>query len=385
MPRRITGGLVAVVLASAGCGGEDRATETPISGDQLTVYSSGPLHGPLAGVARDVIRGQKLALAEAGGRAGPFQVTFVALDSADPRTGRWSPRRVADNAREAVRDRQAIAYLGELESGASTVSAPVLNEGGLLQVSPRDTFGGLTQPGGPGEPERFYPSGRRTFTRLVPPDGEQAALLVRAMRAAGVDRLALADDDRPAGFGVGDRVARLATAAGITVVGRRQLDPRRPVPPGLASGLRDTRPDAFLYAGANVPYGARLLRAVHRALPRARLFAADELALEPGLAARLGPAPQRLVVSALRVGTAGGDAAFARRFTAAYAAPPGPQAVLGYDSMRLVLRAVTRIGPRAASRRALVREALRAPVERRSRFRANRARGTRLVPAPPRM
>src|ERR687894_575579 len=142
---------LAIAVALTGCGSSERTEESRIIGDALTVYSSLPQTGPLAPVSRDIVRAQKLALEEAGGRAGDYRVSYVSLDSADPKTGHWSPKRVAANARTAVEDLQTIAYLGELEPGASAISVPILNEGGMLQVSPADTFAGLTERGGPGE------------------------------------------------------------------------------------------------------------------------------------------------------------------------------------------------------------------------------------------
>src|SRR3712207_4163874 len=147
--------LALLALAGAGCGDDEGTAESLITGDSLTVYSSLPLRGPYAAVSRDLVLAEKLALQEAGGRAGDFSVAYVSLDSTDPETGRWSPGRVASNARKAVQDRQTIAYLGELETGASAISVPILNEGGILQVSPRDTFGGLTARGGRGEPQKY--------------------------------------------------------------------------------------------------------------------------------------------------------------------------------------------------------------------------------------
>src|SRR5688500_17962587 len=124
MPRRPLGlalCLLALPLATAACGRDDGVEETRIIGDSLTVYSSQPLQGPLARVSRDVVRAEKLALRDAGGRAGAYNVNFVSLDSADPETGRSDPGRVASNARRAVQTPNTIAYLGELESGTSAV------------------------------------------------------------------------------------------------------------------------------------------------------------------------------------------------------------------------------------------------------------------------
>src|SRR4051812_21394008 len=114
--------LAAALLALPACGSDDGVKESRIIGDSVTVYSSLPLSGPLAPVSRDIVLGEKLALREARGRAGIYDVGYVSLDSADPETGRWDAGRVAANARKAITDRQTVAYLGELEPGASAIS-----------------------------------------------------------------------------------------------------------------------------------------------------------------------------------------------------------------------------------------------------------------------
>src|SRR3712207_3511063 len=171
MRRRIAALLLLTSLVLAACGDDDGIEESLIVGDTLSVYSSLPLRGPYAEVSRDIVRAEKLALKEAGGRAGEFSVNYTLLDSAEAETGRWSPGRVASNARKAVQGRQTIAYLGELESGASAISVPILNEGGILQISPRDTFDGLLTRGGRGEPHKNYPSGESVEERRLGKEG----------------------------------------------------------------------------------------------------------------------------------------------------------------------------------------------------------------------
>jgi branched-chain amino acid transport system substrate-binding protein len=381
MVRRLACAALLACLAAlaAGCGEDDGIAETRIVGDTLTVYASAPLRGPLEPVGRDLVCAQKLALQEARGRAGAYDVNFAVLDSANPETGRWDPGRVASNARRAVQDRQTIAYVGELETGASAVSVPILNEGGILQVSPRDTYGGLTAPGARGEPDRFYPSGQRTFTRVVPGDDRQARALVAALRSRGVRRLVLADDRGLAGAGLADRVARLARPAGIRVVDRKRLDATGEVPRDLGREVRRERAGAFLYTGAGAGFGAGVLRRVHADAPGVLLFGGDDLALEPGLAQRAGPAGEQLVLTGLDPRPDGADGGFARRFAAACGRAPGRHAILGYDAMRVVLRAIGRAGPEAASRRRVIREALAAPERPRARFARYRVEGNRLV------
>jgi branched-chain amino acid transport system substrate-binding protein len=374
--------LAVLALVIPACGDDDGAVETRIVGDTLTVYSSLPLQGPLADVGRDVLRAEKLALKEAGGRSGAYNVSFVSLDSSDPETGRWDPGRVASNARRAVQTPNTIAYLGELEAGASAVSLPILNEGGILQVSPRDTYGGLTEAGGRGEPEKYYPSGVENFVRVVPPGSGQAAALVAAMRGQGVRRLALADDRKLAGQTLADEVARAAERAGIELTGRERLDPGDEVPESLGEDVTGERPDAFFYAGAYTDFAAGVLRAVHAADPSVRLYGSDDLAVAPDLPSSAGPAADRLVLTALDPGE---TADFERRFEAAYGERPERQAILGYRAMQLVLAAIRAAGEDAARRREVVEQGIRAAGTPLATFARYRVQGERLVRVRPGM
>jgi branched-chain amino acid transport system substrate-binding protein len=386
MLRRIACIVVALSALLVACGDDDPETESLIVGDTLTVYSSLPLRGPYADVSRDLVLAEKLAIKEAGGRAGEFSVSYVSLDSADPETGRWTPGRVASNARKAVQDRQTIAYLGELETGASAISVPILNEGGILQLSPRDTFGGLTARGARGEPEKYYPSGMRTFGRMVPGDDQQARELVAAMRSAGVKRVVLADDRELSGSSLGDRLTRLARPAGIEIVDRRRLDPDDDaedgieVPDDLGRKVRADNPDAFLYAGAYRPFAVEVLKAVHAENPGVGLYGSDDLALAPEFPMKAGAAGRQILLTGVTPPRDGDAAEFARRFEREFGRAPHPQAVLGYQAMRIVLDAVTRAGPDATSRRRVIREALRQAGSPRTRFGRFRVEGNRLIP-----
>ena len=88
-------------------------------------------------------------------------------------------------------------YIGEFNSGASKVSIPILSEAGVPQISPANTYVGLTtdDPGSePGEPDKYYPTGDRTYTRIVPKDTIQAAALVTLMKGDGCTKVAMTND-----------------------------------------------------------------------------------------------------------------------------------------------------------------------------------------------
>ena len=72
----------------------------------------------------------KLALSQAGGKAGSFTVNYQPLDDSTAQAGKWDPTQTAANARKVATDPKAVYYVGEFNSGASEVSIPILNEAG---------------------------------------------------------------------------------------------------------------------------------------------------------------------------------------------------------------------------------------------------------------
>ena len=162
---------ILVTLVLLGCGG---TTEGGISGGgkiigrTVTVYS---LATDPASTNKDFVDGEKLALSDAGGRAGDLSVNFSSLDlGADDSDA-------AEAARRAINDPQIIAAIVD----ATPVTVPLFNAAGVLQVAPS---GDVTPP-----PE-LMPSGRATLAGLqgdVPADFD-VALRERVRTRAGARR-----------------------------------------------------------------------------------------------------------------------------------------------------------------------------------------------------
>src|SRR5215211_1921015 len=175
--------LVALTLALvlAGCGDDGNGgAGTASEQGPLTIYSSLPLQGAAREQNVAIVNGAKLALEQAGGRAGKFAIEYKSLDDSTAQAAGWEPGATTANARRAAQDDAAIAYIGEFNSGASALSLPLLNESGLLQISPGNTAVGITsdEPGAAaGEPDKYYPTGKRTYARLLPKDTVQGAAL----------------------------------------------------------------------------------------------------------------------------------------------------------------------------------------------------------------
>ena len=162
------------------------------------------------------------------------------------------------NAERAADDPSAIAYLGELDLGASAVSVPVTNDAGLLQVSPTDGLTSLTQTPPAARapaPSATTPPARGASLRLVPNDDLLAETLLE-LDAPG---------RRPRGWlcsSTPDVYSReLAGAAGrprprATDLRRCDFEEYRgdvEEIPDVARRLAEGRPDAVVYAGDRGP------------------------------------------------------------------------------------------------------------------------------------
>lgn len=318
--------LVAVAAAAlAGCG---EAGSTRIVSNSLSVTFSVPLHGDRAADGRDMVRGAKLALQEAGGAVGELTIGVVALNSVERGESRWTPEQVADNARQAARNGTSVAYVGDLESGATAISLPLTDEAGVLHVAPLSAHTGLTRRAGPGEPERHYPSGSRTLARLVPTGAVQARALAGWMAADGVRSAALRDDDSLDG-------------RGLAVDLRRALRTRDVAVADVGSPA-----DAVILAGADVARLASYAARWRRDSRDTRMYAIGPAA-SAALADRLGARGEgvRLVTPVPPPRRTPEAARLASRYRAAFGAAPGPAALYGYEAMRGVVQAVRDAGP----------------------------------------
>jgi branched-chain amino acid transport system substrate-binding protein len=308
-------------------------------------------------MGRQVVNGEKLALAQSHGTAGKFGINFSVLNSTDPKRGTWTPPTVAANARRASEDKSTIAYLGEVEPSASAVSVIFLNEAQTLQVSPTDTFAGLTQREGDtaGEPDKYYPAGEHTYARMVPTDAVQAQALLAWMRDLGLRRLTVVYDNALYGRGLAEELAAGAKGAGLTLAGKAVI-----APPGNAAkavdAVRAEHPDAIFYGGTPGDRPGGLWDALAKALPHAQIFAPGAMAT-PDVAQGAGAAADRLHITspALPMRYYGAAArSFARAYRLQYGIEPGPWAIYGYEAMSSTIAAIRRAGSHAQRRQAVI-------------------------------
>jgi branched-chain amino acid transport system substrate-binding protein len=345
----------------AACGGDQsRGGEVP--GDTLTIYSSLPLQGPHKRQSESIINAEKLALHEAGGKVGQFKVNFASRDDATAGNSRapgWNPGRTADNASKAAQDSRTIAYIGEFDSGAAAVSIPITNEAGFVQVSPAATAVGLTKlvPGADkGEPDKFYPSGERTFVRLVPADDVQASAAASWTRELGARKVFLVDDKSVGGQGLVAQFRAAAERAGLEIAGHKGMDPRAEGYHRLAEEITRDHPDLIYFGGGVESNATRFWSDVHDAAPQTRLMGSDRL-LVPEFYGSIGEAAARTYLTSATQDPSQLPARgkrFLRDYRRQFGEQADPYAAYGHAAMSLLLDVIRRAGSKASRRGEIV-------------------------------
>jgi branched-chain amino acid transport system substrate-binding protein len=303
-----------------------------VSGKTLSIYlSDAPTDQPH--VASDVLAAERLAFAQSPARVGNFTLHLVTLHGA-----------ISANARQAIQDTSAIAYLGEVVPHSSYASLGITNAADLLQVSPTDTAVELTQatPAVPGAPDSYYESLStygRTFARVVPTSAREAKAEVQEMQALGVTKLYVADDGAPYG-------AAIAAAVKHDASGTVSLA-------GSQAGA-----DGVFYGSNSIGRAARFFNSVALSNPSAKLFGPSAL-YDPSFLADLAPAAHNVFISApgfLKTNLTAAASAFVSSFTSTYGHAPATQALFGYEAMAAVLAALRDAGSQAGNRATVVHD-----------------------------
>jgi branched-chain amino acid transport system substrate-binding protein len=355
-----TGCLVAALaMGAAACGDDEEGGGGGEGGGgearTVKVYSSLPLQGASRPQTTAMVNGVKLALEQAGGKAGDITVQYESLDDSTAQAGSWTPEATTSNARKAAQDDATAVYIGEFNSGASAVSIPILNEAGVPQISPANTAVGLTsdEPGAePGEPDKYYPTGQRNYVRIVPKDTIQAAALVTLMKEDGCTNVQLTNDKEVYGAGLARNIEIAAEEQQLQLVSNEAIDKNAPNYRSLAQKAKAAGADCFVYSGITANNAVQLYKDFAAALPDAQLYGPDGVA-ESGFAdPKEGGIPAN-VASKVKVSVAtlspdeyppeGQE--FFSQFEEKYGEPnPDPYAIYGYEAMNLALDAIERSG-----------------------------------------
>jgi branched-chain amino acid transport system substrate-binding protein len=352
-------------LAACGSSNDDSGSSTAgssgtASGSKsLTIYSSLPLQGDSRAQSLSVVNGEKLALESQGNKVGDFSIKYVSLDDSTAAAGKWDPGATSADARKAAQDKTTIGYLGEFNSGASAISIPILNEAGVLQVSPSNTATGLTRSLGAdkGEPDKYYPSGKRTYGRVVPADHIQGAAQVSYQKDNGCTKTYLLNDKEVYGAGLAKNVVAAAKTQGLTIAGNAGIDPKAANYRSVATTIKATGADCVFFGGITDNNAVQLFKDLHAAMPTAKLFGPDGVA-ETAFFSKLGSSVEKSVYITNptldpKLYPASGQEFF-KTYKAKYGADPEAYAIYGYEAMGVLLEAIKNAGAKGNDKQAVI-------------------------------
>ena len=351
--------VLALALGAAACGSSDdngggsTASAGSASGT-VDVYSSLPLQGASKDQTNAMVKGMQLALGQANNKAGNVTVDYKSLDDSTAQAGTWDPQQTASNARKAAQDKKAVAYIGEFNSGASAISIPILNQIGMPQLSPANTGVGLTtsDPGSTkGEPNKYYPTGKRTYARIVPSDTIQSAALITQMKTDGCTKVAVANDKEVYGAGLASLLQIKGKALGVNVVSNTPIQKDSPNFRSYAQKIKGEGAECFIFSGVTANGAIQINKDVAAALPNAKLYGPDGTCesgftnpAKKGIPADIGKR-FKCTVATLNLTSYPGGRDFLAAYKAKYGdAHPDPYAIYGYEAMRLVLDTIKAAG-----------------------------------------
>jgi branched-chain amino acid transport system substrate-binding protein len=207
------------------------------------------------------------------------------------------------------------------------------------------------------EPQRFYPSGRRTFGRLQPGDPAQAAAQVALMRALGVRSVYVVDDQNPFQAPLAELVSGDAQQAGIALAGHDSVPVASGTAfPGEVEKIARSGAQAVFYAGGSDPGAIALWSELHAANAHLALLGSSALVGE-SFTSTLGPAEASTYLTTPVLGASEYPPA-AQRMLGAYrrhfGGDPGPYSLYGYEAMSVVLAAIRSAGARGNNRLAVI-------------------------------
>lgn len=347
--------LAVAAMAATACGGSPSGSGGGGGGESkhVVVGIDLPLQGSSKDASDSTINAMKLYLEQQGGKAGKHTVELKVYDDSTAAAGQWDPAQCTKNATDHVANANEVAVMGTYNSGCAKIQVPTLNQdpsGPLLMVSHANTNPGLTKKWDPGEPEKFFPSGKRNYARVITTDDYQGAAAAQfAAKDLKVKKCYILNDNQTYGQGVAKAFADEAPKQGITILGNEAWDSKQANYASLFTKIRAAGPDCVYLGGIADNNGTQLIKDKVKALgPNAgdvKLIGPDGFSgytTVQGLPEAEGMYLTFAGLDTTQLRSAGGKAAaFLDAYKAKYGSDPvSSYALYGVQALQVILQAI---------------------------------------------
>jgi branched-chain amino acid transport system substrate-binding protein len=191
----------------------------------LKIYASWPMQGTMIPEGTAMLNAAKMALDEVNSQVAGYTVQLVFTDDASPTTGSWDGQVESNNAQKAIADDQAMVYFGTYNSGAAKISMPLTNKAGMAQITPANSYPGLTKTGyAQGEPDVYRPAGKVNYFRTFGADDLQGSAAAAWAKCLGFKKVYILDDRQVYGKGLADVFEKAAPQMGLQVAAHEGVE-----------------------------------------------------------------------------------------------------------------------------------------------------------------
>ena len=372
-------GVLALALVGAGCGGGGGGEETSAGGggggggggDTLpsssckSLYYEGsgdpdyiiasdlPLQG--SGRTQTVQMGQaiRFVLKERNFKAGKYTIGYQECDDSTAQEGTWSSAKCTSNGRSYANTKSVIGIIGTFNSGCAKLIIPIANRapnGPLAMISPANTYVGLTH-GGPGtvsgEPDIYYPTGKRNYIRIVAADDFQGAADALLAQQLGLKNVYVLNDKQTYGIGVATNFRNAYTKLNAgKIAGFSAWDAKASSYDSIASRIKQTGADSVFIGGLICEQGGKLVKDLRGALGKdVTLIAPDGFTPISAVVQGAGKDAEGVYVSIAGVPNEqlkGRGSTFVKDFGAQIGNAPDPYAVYAAQAAEVLLDSIAK-------------------------------------------
>jgi branched-chain amino acid transport system substrate-binding protein len=271
-----------------------------------------------------------------------YTLDVLVLDDGTATAGQYDPAQAATNARKMVSDKEVVAAIGPMMSGAGKAMAPILSQGNLATITPSSTNPDITNPK---FADQFKPAGKAIYFRTVTTDAFQGPNMANYFADdLKVKSVYVLDDSGAYGVGIADSFQAQAEKKGIKVLGRDRLDPKAADYTTVLTKIKSLNPDALYYGGVSQA-GVKLAKQSYDIIPKAIKAGGDGMYSAEMLSAVGFPAAEGWYATIASPHTTEDKAADAwvKEYRSKYNLVPTDYSITAYDAALVIADAVKRV------------------------------------------
>ena len=371
--------VAALALIASGCGSKKSSSSnnnnTSGGGGSVTALPASSCQGiyyqgsgkpdyiiasdlPLQGSSRtqtiEMTKAIKFDLKQHNFKAGSYNIGYQSCDDSTAQAGKWDSGKCSANGHAYADNKKVIGVIGTFNSGCAEIIIPILNraaDGPVGMVSPANTYVGLTHSGpgtAAGEPDKYYPNGKRNYIRMVAADDYQGASNAMLAKQLGYKSVFVFNDKEAYGLGVATDFRNAAKKLGLKIAGFTAWDPKASSYAALANKVKQSGADVAYLGGLECENGSKLIKDLRGTLGKTfPLIAPDGFSSFSDVWKNSGGAALGMYISVAgepndKLGPAGKK--FVKDFGAELGASPNPYSAYGAQSMEVMLTAIANSG-----------------------------------------